>query len=64
MASRASLQEEGPFLDGKYTKKGRKSHIAHAMKADLSWKCPVPPAAPMVLGPHDTRTDLKSRLRI
>ena len=62
IASRGSLQEGDHFLGGRYTKKGRKTRIVRMM-AVQSWRCPVPPAAPMDQDLRDPRTDRKCRLR-
>ena len=62
MASRASPQQEGPFLGGKHTKKGHRTRTVQMMVV-RSWKCPVLPAAPMDQDPRDIHTNRKCHLR-
>lgn len=63
IASRGNLREGGHFLGGSYTRKSHKTCIVQMM-VDQSWRCPVPPAAPMGQDLRDTHTDRKCRRRI
>ena len=62
MASRASPLQEGPFLAGKYTKKGHRTRTVQ-MRVVRSWTCLVLPAAPMDQGLRDIHTDRKYHLK-